>query len=75
MSQTYSIFLEAGRDFVDEGENGTEDIWWILEGQDYPRLWWETFSELEIRLSDKQGAGYQNSRVSSKKMEGGRLKK
>ena len=19
----------------------TEDIWWILEGQDYPRLWWE----------------------------------
>jgi len=21
--------------------NGTEDIWWILEGKDYPRLWWE----------------------------------
>ncbi|MFZ2146695.1 MAG: hypothetical protein WAV28_05685 [Sedimentisphaerales bacterium] len=21
--------------------NGTYDIWWILEGQDYPRLWWE----------------------------------
>jgi hypothetical protein len=19
-------------------ENGKEDIWWILEGQDYPRL-------------------------------------
>ncbi len=29
-----------------DAENGTEDIWWILEGQDYPRLWWETFSEL-----------------------------
>jgi len=28
-------------DFVDEIENGTEEIWWILEGQDYPRLWWE----------------------------------
>jgi len=26
-------------DFVDETANGTDDIWWILEGQDYPRLW------------------------------------
>jgi hypothetical protein len=34
-------YLKAGWDFVDETENGTEDIWWILEGQDYPRLWWE----------------------------------
>jgi hypothetical protein len=40
--QTTSTFLEAGWDFVDETANGTEDIWWILEGQDYPRLWWET---------------------------------
>ena len=40
--QTVSTFLEAGWDFVDETANGTEDIWWILEGQDYPRLWWET---------------------------------
>jgi hypothetical protein len=39
--QTTSTFLEAGWDFVDETANGTEDIWWILEGQDYPRLWWE----------------------------------
>jgi hypothetical protein len=39
--QTASTFLNAGWDFVDETENGTEDIWWILEGQDYPRLWWE----------------------------------
>jgi hypothetical protein len=37
--QTASNFLEAGWDFVDETENGTEDIWWIDEGQDYPRLW------------------------------------
>ena len=28
-------------DFVGETENGTDDIWWIDEGQDYPRLWWE----------------------------------
>ena len=40
--QKASTFLEAGWDFVDETANGTEDIWWILEGQDYPRLWWET---------------------------------
>jgi len=39
--QTASTFLEAGWDFVDETNNGTEDIWRILEGQGYPRLWWE----------------------------------
>jgi hypothetical protein len=39
--QTASTFLDAGWDFVDETENGTDDIWWIDEGQDYPRLWWE----------------------------------
>lgn len=40
--QTIRTFLDAGWDFVDETTNGTEDIWWILEGKDYPRLWWET---------------------------------
>jgi len=39
--QTASTFLEAGWDFADETANGTEDIWWILEDQGYPRLWWE----------------------------------
>ena len=39
--QTATTFLEAGWDFMDETENGTDDIWWIVEGQDYPRLWWE----------------------------------
>jgi hypothetical protein len=39
--QTAATFLEAGWDFVDETENGTEDIWWIDEGNDYPHLWWE----------------------------------
>jgi hypothetical protein len=43
--QTTSTFLNAGWDFVDETVNGTEDIWWILEGQDYPRLWWELIPE------------------------------
>jgi hypothetical protein len=39
--QTAGTFLEAGWDFVGEIENGAEDIWWIVEGQGYPRLWWE----------------------------------
>ena len=43
--QMQSTFTDAGWDFVDESVNGTEDIWWILEGQDYPRLWWEKVEE------------------------------
>ena len=43
--QTAGTFLNAGWDFAGETENGTEDIWWILEGQDYPRLWWELIEE------------------------------
>ncbi len=39
---------DASWDFVDETENGTEDIWWILEGQDYPRLWWELIEDNSI---------------------------
>lgn len=39
--QTASTFLDAGWDFAGETDNGTNDIWWILEGLDYPRLWWE----------------------------------
>jgi hypothetical protein len=39
--QMARTFLDAGWDFVDETQNGTADVWWILEGQDYPRLNWE----------------------------------
>ena len=39
--QTAKTFLDAGWDFVGETANGTQDVWWILEGKDYPRLWWE----------------------------------
>ena len=38
---TAAPFLAVGWDFVGEVENGTEDLWWIDEGTDYPRLWWE----------------------------------
>ena len=30
-----------GWDFAGETQNGTDDIWLILEGEDYPRLQWE----------------------------------
>jgi hypothetical protein len=39
--QTLSTFTSAGWDFVGETANGTADIWFIREGQDYPRLLWE----------------------------------
>jgi hypothetical protein len=39
--QAAKTFLNAGWDFVSEAANGTADLWWILEGKDYPRLWWE----------------------------------
>jgi hypothetical protein len=50
--KTAATFLEAGWDFVDETENGTEDIWKISEGFDYPRLWWEQRIVEPIRISD-----------------------
>ena len=43
--QTASTFLDVGWDFVDEVDNGTDDIWWIDEENDYPRLWWELIPE------------------------------
>jgi len=39
--KTQSTFTGAGWDFMGEILNGTEDIWWMLNGQSYPRLWWE----------------------------------
>lgn len=39
--QSAQTYLEAGWDFMGETRNGTKDIWWIDDGQDYPRLWWE----------------------------------
>jgi hypothetical protein len=39
--QTESTFLDVGWDFVDENENGTEDIWSICEGTNYPRFVWQ----------------------------------
>ena len=35
--QTESTFTDAGWDF--------EDVWWIIEGETYPLLWWQTITE------------------------------
>lgn len=35
-------YVVAGWDFIAESDNGTEDIWTIHDGQDYPRLVWDT---------------------------------
>jgi hypothetical protein len=43
--QTATTFLGAGWDFVGEVDNGVGDIWWINEGKDYPRLYWELIFE------------------------------
>ncbi|MCP4607954.1 MAG: hypothetical protein GY845_04490 [Planctomycetes bacterium] len=43
--QRERTFTNAGWDFVDETTNGTDDIWWILEDQDYPRLNWELIED------------------------------
>ena len=38
--QDVDSYLDVGWDFVDETDNGTDDLWWMPE-RDYPRLWWE----------------------------------
>jgi hypothetical protein len=39
--KTQSTFTSAAWDFIGETENGTEDIWAICEGTNYPRLVWQ----------------------------------
>lgn len=39
--QTESTFTDAGWDFVGETANGTDDIWDICEGANYPKLVWQ----------------------------------
>ncbi len=43
--QDINTFVGAGWDFIGADDNGTADIWWINDGQDYPRLWWELVPE------------------------------
>jgi hypothetical protein len=38
---TLSTFTSAGWDFVNETDNGPNDIWFIREAKEYPRFVWE----------------------------------
>jgi hypothetical protein len=46
--QSIATYLEAGWDFTGETVNRTDDLWWILEGRDYPHLWSEGPWELVV---------------------------
>ena len=48
LMQTQATYTDASWDFVGEAANGIEDIWWIDEGNDYPRLWWEFTNTLPV---------------------------
>jgi hypothetical protein len=54
-------FLAAGWDFVGEMTNGTEDLWWIEEGLEYPRLAWERMP------SDDPAIEIRNTNVDSRR--------
>ncbi|MHC4497999.1 MAG: GLUG motif-containing protein [Planctomycetota bacterium] len=41
-------------DFVGESDDGTEDIWTIVEGSDYPRLWWENTAPIACIVGGDQ---------------------
>jgi hypothetical protein len=77
--QTSGMFLDSGWDFMDETENGTEDVWWILEGQDYPRLWWEaiddgnsdTLSENPVLTGNESDIGESASEIYSDTSDAG----
>jgi hypothetical protein len=43
--QTSGTYLLQGWDFINETANGTQDIWWIQEGQNYPSFVWEIFPD------------------------------
>jgi hypothetical protein len=46
--QTAATFLNVGWDFINEIRNGTKDIWWILDGQGYPKLFWQSKNSLSF---------------------------
>jgi thioredoxin 1 len=46
--QTASTFLAAGWELVGETANGTADVWWINEGKDYPRFWWQAAKAVRL---------------------------
>ncbi len=54
--QQIATFLDAGWDFVGEGENGSEDTWRMcVDGVDYPRLAWEFAQDGDFDCPDGVG--------------------
>jgi hypothetical protein len=48
----------AGWDFFGETKNGTNDIWWINEGADYPKLFWQfVVTKCTVTAGTKVGIG------------------
>ena len=43
--QADCFLMTSPRNLVGKTDNGEENIWWIVEGRDYPRLWWERLEE------------------------------
>jgi thioredoxin len=56
--QEIQTYLDAGWDFVGETANGAEDIWWIDEGEDYPRLWWEPRPAVRLPVIELDAADF-----------------
>ena len=56
--QTETTFTDAGWDFLGETANGTEDIWAVLEGIDYPEFVWQ--GPLAVSLDIDSTWMYQN---------------
>jgi len=56
--QTASTFLDAGWDFVDETENGPNDVWKMWDGYDYPRLACEPGPNTPLVFVDVNDPGF-----------------
>ncbi len=53
-----STFLAAGWDFVGETANGTADVWWVNEGKDYPRFWWQAVKAVRLPVIELDLASF-----------------
>jgi hypothetical protein len=56
--QMATTFLDAGWDFVGETDNGTDDIWKMWDGYDYPRLQWEPGPNTPLVFVDINDPGF-----------------
>lgn len=54
--QNEAFFLDQGWDLAYEGENGTEEIWFVEDGVDFPRLRWEVDDTVPVASADPDQA-------------------